>query len=333
MARKDVLLGITQADSNRTGRQATPGYASRGASRSMINSLGELAEKAARADQLLEGEVVQEVDAALIEASFVSDRMDEDDEAFQELVAAIESRGQDSPVLLRPHPAGGGRYQVVFGHRRVRAARQLGRPVRAVVKEIDDRDHVIAQGQENSARENLSFIERASFAQKLIDLGYDRPTIQSALAVDAPMLTRMLSVSGRVPAALLQAIGAAKSVGRDRWLELTQLVEKPSNLDKALGFVAAAEFLAAKVEGRFELLLNHIKRGQRGSKGKATAASTWAPADKSVSAEFKNTGKAFSLSLKAKDAGRFGQFLSSNLDRLYEQFRREEESGSMKQGD
>ena len=132
---------------------------------------------------------------------------------------------------------------------------------------------------------------------------------------------------------MLQAIGAAKNVGRDRWLELTQLVEKPSNLDKALGFVTTAEFLAAKAEDRFELLLNYIKRGQRGSKRSAPAANTWAAADKSVSAEFKNTGKAFSLSLKAKDAGRFGQFLSSNLDRLYQQFRQEEESGSMKQGD
>ena len=125
--------------------------------------------------------------------------MDDGDEAFHELLEAIRERGQDSPVLLRPHPAAEGRYQVVFGHRRVRAAAQLGKSVRAVVKPLADIDHVIAQGQENSARENLSFIEKSVFAQQLLDLGFERQIIQSSLSVDAPMLTRMLSVTKRIP--------------------------------------------------------------------------------------------------------------------------------------
>ncbi|NKF33252.1 ParB/RepB/Spo0J family partition protein, partial [Pseudomonas sp. BGM005] len=87
-----------------------------------------------------------------VEVSFVKDRLSEDDEAFRALVEAIRVRGQDTPILVRPHGTIDGRYQVVFGHRRLRAARELGRNVRAVVKAIDDRTHVIAQGQENSAR-------------------------------------------------------------------------------------------------------------------------------------------------------------------------------------
>ena len=43
----------------------------------------------------------------------------------------------------------------------------LSRKVRAVVKEMKDREHVIAQGQENSARANLSFIEKALFAARI----------------------------------------------------------------------------------------------------------------------------------------------------------------------
>ena len=63
---------------------------------------------------------------------------------------------------------------VVFGHRRLRAAKQLGRNVRAVVKEMKDREHVITQGQENSARANLSFIEKAILtAANLARLHYD----------------------------------------------------------------------------------------------------------------------------------------------------------------
>lgn len=69
---------------------------------------------------------------------------------------------------------------------------------------------MIAQGQENSARDNLSFIERAVFAQKLADLGYDREIVQAALSTDNPMLTRMLSVTKRVSQKVIDAIGSAK---------------------------------------------------------------------------------------------------------------------------
>ena len=42
-----------------------------------------------------------------------------------------------------------GRYMIVFGHRRTRVAKELGVPVRAVVKKLEEIAHIIAQGQEN----------------------------------------------------------------------------------------------------------------------------------------------------------------------------------------
>lgn len=327
MARRDVLLGITQAETTKPDRQATAGYATRGASRSMLSSIGELAAQAAKAERLLEGETVVDLDPSLIDSSFVSDRMEDDDEAFGELVAAIRERGQDSPILVRPHPTKNGRYQIVFGHRRARVAKQLGKPVRAVVKELHDRDHVVAQGQENSARANLSFIERAVFAQNLADLGHNRETIQSALAIDAPMLTRMLSVTKRIPNAIIHAIGAAKGIGRDRWLDLTLLIEKPSNLMKAEELVETGEFKSAATDDRFNILFNFLKTSRKPKKGPGASANakSWSLAGKSVSVTTKDTGKAFTVALKAKDASRFGAYLSENLEQLYRAFRELEE--------
>lgn len=324
MARRNVLLGITQAENKSAERDTTPGYTMRGASKSMLSSINELAAQAARADQLIEGASVVEISPDLIDSSFVSDRMAGGEEAFQELVTAIRERGQDSPILLRPHPETSDRYMVVFGHRRLRAARELGRPVRAVVKPLADIEHVIAQGQENSARENLSFIERAVFAQHLVDLGYGRDTVQTALSVDAPMLTRMLSVTKRVPVELIEAIGAARTVGRDRWLELTTLLDDPLLLDKANSLSKTEEFSALESDARFAALLSACKTSQpapKKSPSRINRDKIWKPSDGRISASIKSTPKNFSLSIKAEEAGRFGNFISENLDALYEAFR------------
>ncbi len=325
MARKDIFANITSADGPRPERKTTPGYANRGASRSMISSLSELAEKAAIADQALSGEAVVELDPSLIDDSFVSDRMGEDENAFQELVEAIRERGQDTPILVRPHPQGGDRYQIVFGHRRVRVARLLKRPVRAVVKSVSDKDHVIAQGQENSARENLSFIERASFAHHLQEMGHDRKTIQMALSVDAPLLTRMLSVTSRVPATVINAVGAAKGIGRDRWLDLAQLIEHPDALAAGLASVAAAGFGDLASEQRFERLVQDLRNARKAPK-KTRPSGSWQSDDAAVSAEFKGSGKSYSIALKSKEAVSFGRYITENLERLHAEFRAQSKS-------
>lgn len=325
MARKDIFANITAADGPRPERKATPGYANRGASRSMISSLSELAEKAAIADQALVGEAVVELDPSLVDKSFVSDRMGEDEAAFMELVEAIRERGQDTPVLVRPHPVDKGRYQIVFGHRRVRAARLLGRPVKAVVKHVSDVDHVIAQGQENSARENLSFIERAAFAHHLQAIGHDRRTVQLALSVDGALLTRMASVTARVPEKIIEAIGAAKGIGRDRWLELASAVEHPDALVHAEATVQSEGFPGLPSEERFEQLLAAVRNAGKPRRAMRPSGS-WQSPDAAVSAEFKGTGKSYSISLKSKEAASFGRYIAENLERLHAEFRKQSKS-------
>ena len=152
MARKNLLAGLAEVETDdQVSSTANAAYPIRGASKSMIRSVSELAKQA---DAYLEGEHVVELNPDSIDGSFVSDRMGDDKEQYQELLAAIRERGQDSPILVRPHPRIDGRYMIVFGHRRVRVARELGRKVRAVVKEIDDRDscHRSGPGEFSSGR-------------------------------------------------------------------------------------------------------------------------------------------------------------------------------------
>lgn len=318
MARKNFLEGLNDIVVPDDRQQAST-YPMRGASKTMIRSLDDIAKQA---DKFLEGEAIVELEPDQVEASFISDRLDDDSAEFDALVDAIRSRGQDTPILVRPHPDHDNCYQAVFGHRRLKAAKVLGRKVRAVVKAMDDRTHVIAQGQENSARANLSFIERALFARRLQEKGYDREVISTALSTNASSLSKMMSVTERIPAHLIEIIGAAPSVGRERWIELSLLVGKPSNSDKVDLFINDGAFIALESDSRFSFLFNALNKSSRSVKKVdfIRKVEKWTPSDNAVAAEMKNTGRAFSLSMRAKNASRFGVYLSSKLDALYAQF-------------
>jgi ParB family chromosome partitioning protein len=313
VARKNLLSSVTNFDAPQES-EARAEYTRRGASRSMLISIDELAENAKK---MADGEVIVSLDAGLIDGSFVSDRIDEDEEDYDRLRDAIKAQGQLTPVLVRPH--GAGRYMIVYGHRRVRVARELGVPVRAVVKNLEDIAHVIAQGQENTARANLSFIEKALFGKKLLDMGQSKGTIKAALTIDDTLLSRMLSVAETVPASVLDAIGAARTVGRDRWEDLKKLVQNPVKAEDARAIVRSEDFLQKEGADRFNFLLAELKAGRRPQR-KAVATS-WVPEDRLVAADIRNTGKTFSLSLRSKHAGEFGEYISSNLERLYAAFK------------
>lgn len=323
MARKNPFAHVME-EGNADQTFPMPDYTIKGASRSILNSIDELA---SRADKLLEGETIVELDPDVIDGSFIKDRLDDDEREFEELVGAIRERGQDSPILVRPHPTADGRYMVVFGHRRLKAAKTLGRNVRAVIKAMQDQEHVVAQGQENSARANLSFIERAVFAGALSRLQYDNDNhiILTALSLDRATLSKMLAVTS-IPPEILEGIGAAKGIGRDRWYELKMLLEKPSNLDKALDFIADGNFVEKSSDERFNALVSHLKQTRRPA-GKPQEKS-WSMANKSVSVTTKHTGKVFSLALKSKDAAAFGDYLSENLEQLYQAFSREDKNNA-----
>ncbi|MFC4624074.1 plasmid partitioning protein RepB [Daeguia caeni] len=327
MARKDVLLGLTSPAPERDKNSGTSSYAMRGATKSMLSSIGELSAQAARAEKLLEGAAVVELDPALVDTSFVSDRMPGNDEAYAELLEAIRERGQDSPILVRPHPKDENRYMVVFGHRRLRVAKELKRPVKAVIKKLDDEVHVIAQGQENSARDNLSFIEKAVFAQKLTDLGYSRETVQAALSTDNPMLTRMLSVTKRVPQAIIDAIGSSKNVGRDRWIDFAAHYKKANGggLD---AFIASPEFTTiASSDDRFTKAYAYLKAQNKPAPKKVrlpSAATSWKSNDSAVSLTISWKTKKTQRDGSNPNVEPFSAWLTNRLDTLYEEYQQKQ---------
>ncbi|MCL8000143.1 plasmid partitioning protein RepB [Brucella sp. 21LCYQ03] len=327
MARKNIFESVMREQTAKVEADAPADNVTRrfGAAKSLSASIDELAKQAS---QKLDGDAIVELDPSILDVSFIADRLPEsNDQEYDELLEAIRERGQDSPILVRPHPKADGRYMIVFGHRRASVARELGIKVKAVVKPIEDLEHILSQGQENSARANLSFIERVLFAARLEEMGFSREAIQAALSIDYQTLSKMLTIPRVIPENMLIAIGAAKGIGRDRWLELRKLIEMPGKADAARALIETVSFKEEQSPARFEQLYSNLKgTGQKKpvTKAVARAGALWAPEDKSVNVLVKKTGKTATLSLGAQNGPRFAEWISRNLDTLYASFRDEE---------
>lgn len=212
MARKNVLEGLMAETT--TPSSVAPPRAQRGAIGAVSQSIADLKSRS-----------VIEIDPNMIHAGGITDRLETSPEDDQALARSISEYGQQVPVLVRPHPEREGAYQIVYGRRRVWAMRDLGLPVKALVRDLDDRALVMAQGQENSARRDLSFIEKVNFARQMDEEGYDRKVICDALSVDKTLISRMLSIAQGVSRLVIEQIGAAPSVGRDRWLAFAEAMQ------------------------------------------------------------------------------------------------------------
>ncbi len=93
-------------------------------------------------------------------------RMDEG--ALQELAASIRAQGLMQPILVRP--IGAGRYEIIAGERRFRAANIAGlTEVPVLVKDVPDQAAAAMALIENIQREDLNPLEEAQGIQRLLD--------------------------------------------------------------------------------------------------------------------------------------------------------------------
>jgi ParB family transcriptional regulator, chromosome partitioning protein len=89
-----------------------------------------------------------------------------DEDALEELARSIAARGVIQPVVVRPY--GDGRYQLVAGERRWRAAQRARlHEIPAIVRQLDDREVTALALIENLQREDLNPVEEARAYQRL----------------------------------------------------------------------------------------------------------------------------------------------------------------------
>ena len=301
------LMGL--ADLPSRGAQPVGAF---GASLNQLDQRGRRAEEIEK--QLAAGQSVVNLDTALIDPSFVSDRMPLTEEALADLVQAIRDNTQLSPVLVRPHPEKPDRYQTAFGHRRIRAVSLLGIPVRAIVRNMTDEEMVVAQGQENHARKDLSYIEKVRFAQRL-EARFRRETIMSAMSIHKSDLSNMLTVAHHVPEAVSDAIGPAPKIGRRGWIELADLMKNPGLKEKVGKLIADPQLQKQESDERFKAVLSALK-----IPGSRTRPEQLSGKGGQSFGTVVSTARNVTITVDRKKAPAFADFLRSRIQGLYEEF-------------
>lgn len=324
MARKNILKGLMEAPSQAPAPELAQPAADHALPRSSRGAIGAVSRSIAD----LKARAVVELDPLMIEGGGLQDRLESSSSDDEQLKNSIAEYGQQVPVLVRPHPEHDGHYQIVYGRRRVLALRDLGQPVKALIRDLDDRELVLAQGQENTARRDLSFIEKVNFAQQMATAGYDRKVICDALSVDKTLISRMLSIAERIPAEVIHAIGAAPAIGRDRWIAMAERIVDTEADPETLQTVA----LFGEAEGsdqRFTLVWDHLNKPAA-----APQAARPAPKEKAEPQKIRGSnGLAFAesrmdrnfmtLKLRLAQTSGFEDWLVDALPRLFEDWRQD----------
>ncbi len=157
------------------------------------------------------------------------------EESLAELADSIAQHGLLQPIAVRPAPSASGRYRIIAGERRWRAARMAGlTEVPVVIREVSDEQAMELALIENLQREDLDAVEEAFGYQQLIErCGLTQEQAAQKLGKSRSAVTNSLRLLG-LPAEALDLLksgaltaGHAKAVlglAPDKQAEAARLI-------------------------------------------------------------------------------------------------------------
>ncbi|PTQ79454.1 chromosome segregation DNA-binding protein [Nitrosospira multiformis] len=158
-------------------------------------------------DNVVAEEALQNIKVSLLQPGKYQPRTRMDKESLGELAESIKAQGVMQPVLVRP--VGGGKYEIIAGERRWRAAQLAGLgEVPALIREVADEAALAMSLIENIQRENLNPLEEALGIQRLIsEFGMTHQAASEALGSSRSAvsnLLRLLNLAAPVQELLMQ---------------------------------------------------------------------------------------------------------------------------------
>jgi ParB/RepB/Spo0J family partition protein len=215
------------------------------------------AERAKNAALVSRVEGGQVIDAGLVDVrgfNRLVGAFDESNHDFAALCQAIrETQGNVVPALVRPSPTSPGRYELVFGERRLRACRSTGQPFTAAVREVADDMVQVLREAENVARKDRSLVERAFSMAEIADrcaFG-TREAVMAGFGVSPASMSRFRAIA-QVPIECWQVIPGvdalrvleAESLAKSYQLDPAAFRERLTRLTPSMTRTAAVRLVA-----------------------------------------------------------------------------------------
>lgn len=116
-----------------------------------------------------------------------------DEAALQELADDLKKNGLIQPIVVRDDPDNVGKFIVVAGERRLKAAKLAGfKKIRSILSTYDNSQLGYVQIAENAKRDNLKFYEMAEFIVSRSDAGEKQADIAEKLGLSKTKLSEFM---------------------------------------------------------------------------------------------------------------------------------------------
>ena len=238
-----------------------------------------------------------------------------------ELEASLRANGLLQPITVRPK--GQGKWELVAGERRLRAATRLGwTEIPAVIRDFDDRAMLTLALVENLQRSDLNALEEAEGYERLIsEFGLTQQQVADAVGKDRTTITNLLRVLTLSPAIRTMVEQGALSTGHARALLAVRDPRRQQELAKE---VVARQLSVRQTEARARgdsgpsSAPTQTSAGRAGSVGTATTRNT-DPATRRVEEQLRRrlqTDVSVQQTADGKGTVRIAFYSPDDLDRL-----------------
>jgi len=256
---------------------------------------------------------LEQVRLDLIDPNPFQPRRDFPEDSLAELADSIRASGVVQPILVRRSAPTEGRYQLVVGERRWRAARLAGlETVPAMIRELTDQNALELALTENLLRQDLNPLEVASAYQALQETYHlSHEEVAERLGINRSSVTNTLRLL-RLPVAVQEMLSRNEiAYGHARAL---------LSLDSEAAQVQLASRIAKQ-----GLSVRDVENlvASRGSKPTAQKTATKPPTDPNVRAAALELERTLGTRVKILGDGRRGRieisyFSAQDLNRIYD---------------
>jgi len=150
---------------------------------------------------------------------------------LQELVASVKEKGVLEPLLVRPSQVGG-RYMIISGERRYRAAIEAGlREVPCIEMDVDDREVAEIALIENLQRKDLTPYEESEGLLALVErFGYTHEMVAQKVGKSRSSVTETLTIAA-LPPEVREQCRAASINSKSLLLQVARQSDQQTMLD------------------------------------------------------------------------------------------------------